>query len=116
MARIAKANAQKIHLRFIPKADEHADLIVKAAINAGFRVPVTWFMADDFEPIAWFGDRTLSRYRSIARKTLSGAQMAALPEPRDDPVREVLGEMMDEFERVHLLLRLSPRMRAKHDD
>ena len=116
MQRIAEANQASIRLRYLLRCEQHADLAIKAPINKGFRVPITWFMADDFEPIAWFGDRTLSRYRSIARKTLSGEQTAALPEPPDDPVREVLGEMMDEFERVHLLLRLSPRMRAKHDD
>ena len=66
MQRIAEANPQKIDLRFIQRSDAHADLIVKSQINAGFRVPVTWFMAEDFEPVAWFGDHTLSRYRAMA--------------------------------------------------
>ena len=43
LQRLAEAN-DNITLRFLPKAEEHADLIVKSAINAGFRVPVTWFM------------------------------------------------------------------------
>src|SRR5689334_13421500 len=36
-ARIADANPRKIHLRFIPRADEYIELIVPNQINAGFR-------------------------------------------------------------------------------
>ena len=114
MQRIAEAN-EKIHLRFLQREDEHADLIVKSQINQGFRVPVSWFMAEDFEPVGVFGDRTLSRYRSMARNAL-GEHANVLAEAPADPVREVLSEMIDEFERVNLLLRISPRLREKHGD
>jgi len=113
MQRIAEAN-DRIHLRFILRGEDHAELIVKNQINAGYRVPVTWFMAEDFSPISRFGDRTLSRYRSMARKTLGDA--AVLAPPPADPVREVLQEVLDEFERVHLVLRTSPRLRQRHGD
>ncbi len=114
MQRIAEANPDAITLRFILRSEEHADLIVPNQINGGFRVPVTWFMAEDLEPVARFGDRTLSRYRAMARKALGDP--AVLTPPPADPVREVLGEVLDEFERVHLLLRLSARLRQKHGD
>src|SRR5690606_19360765 len=114
IARIAQANP-KIHLRFLLRSDEHADLVVKAQINGGFRVPVTWFLAEDFEFVSVVGDRTLSRYRSMARKALGPAANVQAPPPAD-PVREVLDEMLLEFERVHLLLRLSGRLREKHGD
>ena len=84
-------------------------------VNAGFRVPVTWFMAEDFEPVSRFGDRTLSRYRAMARKVLGPTSNVHAPAP-EDPVRAVLQEMLDEVERVHLLLRLSGRLRQKHGD
>ncbi|MAE67530.1 MAG: thiol reductase thioredoxin [Phycisphaeraceae bacterium] len=116
MARVAEANPGKIHLRYILRCDEHADLIVKSTINGGFRVPVTWFMAEDFEPVGWFGDRTLSRYRSMARKALPPSETIALAAAPEDPVRTVLDEVIEEFERVHLILRLSTRLRAKHGD
>ena len=116
MQRIAEANPEKIVLRFILRSDEHADLIVKSQINAGFRVPVTWFLAEDFEPTAWFGDRTLSRYESMGRKALPPEEAELLGPPPTDPVRHVLSETLDEFERVHLVLRLSPRLRQKHGD
>jgi hypothetical protein len=117
MQRIAEANPDCIDLRFILREEKHADLIVPAQLNAGFRVPVSWFMAEDFEPVGWFGDRTLSRYRAMARKSnLRPEEVAVIAAPPADPVREVLQEMLDEFERVHLLLRLSTRFRQKYGD
>ena len=116
LARIAEANPARINIRFLPRQEEHTDLIVRSPINAGFRVPVTWFLAEDFEPVVVFGDRTLSRYRAIARKQL-GQELSNVraPEPAD-PVREVLREVLDIFERVQLVLSLSPRLREKHGD
>jgi hypothetical protein len=114
LARIAEGNP-KIRLRFVPKNEENVDLIIPAMINAGQRVPVTWFMAEDFELVSVFGDRSLSRYRSMARKALGPASNVLAPAPAD-PVREVLDEMLREVEHVHLLLRLSGRLREKHGD
>ncbi len=116
MARISQANSEHILLRYLQRDEEHADLIVKSQINAGFRVPVTWFLAEDFEPVACFVDRTLSRYRSMAAKALPPDQANVLAPPPTDPVRAVLDEVLDEFERAHLILRLSPRLREKHGD
>lgn len=116
MQRIAEANPDLIDLRFLLRSEEHAELVVNAQINAGFRVPVSWFLAEDFEPVSFFGDRTLSRYRSMARKAIGPEVEHVLPDPPADPVREVLKEVLDEFERVQLLLRLSGRLREKHGD
>jgi len=115
MARIAEANP-KINLRFIPRSEEHGDLITISTINAGHRVPVSWFMAEDFEMVSWFGDRTLSRYRSMAEKQLGPGQSGCNSPRPNDPVREVLNEVLNEFERVQLLLRLSGRFREKYGD
>lgn len=114
LQRIAEARTDLIDLRFLMREDAHADIIVNSRINAGFRVPVTWFMADDFQPASRIGDRSLSRYRSMARKALGEGAVAAMAPA--DPVREVLAEMLDEFERVQLMLRLSPRLRQKFGD
>lgn len=116
MQRIAEANPGVIDLRFLLRSDEHADLVVKSQVNAGFRVPVTWFLAEDFEPVSFFGDRTLSRYREMARKAIGPEVGPTLAPPPADPVREVLSEVLEEFERVHLLLRLSGRFREKYGD
>lgn len=114
MQRVAEANPERIDLRFILRDQEHAELVVKAPINAGFRVPVTWWLAEDFAPVSCFGDRTLSRYRAMARKALGEASVVAPPPA--DPVLAVRDEVVAEFERVHLLLRLSGRLRQLHGD
>ncbi len=113
MQRIAEAT-DRIQLRFLPRSDEYAPLVVAAQLNQGFRVPITWFMAEDFAPVARLGDRTLSRYRSMARKALGDDAVPAAPPA--DPVGEVLQEVLDEFERAHLILRTSARLREKYGD
>ena len=114
MARIEQANPARVQVRFLDRA-AHADLQVRLPINAGLRVPVSLFLAEDFEPVSRFGDRTLSRYRSMARKAL-GDRAPVLAQPPPDPVRAGLNEVLGEFERVHLLLRLSTRLRERHAD
>ncbi len=52
----------------------------------------------------------------MARKQLPPDQANVLAAPPADPVREVLREVLDEFERVQLLLRLSGRLRERHGD
>jgi hypothetical protein len=117
-ARIALASDGKIQLRFLARDDDTVELISRNRINGGERVPLTWLMSEDFEPCSRVGDRTLSRYRSLARKALGDDPAKSnvwTPSPAD-PVREVLQEVLDEVERVQLMLRLSPRLREKHND
>ncbi len=104
-----------IDLRFIDR--DHPESPVDALqINEGARVPVTAFMAEDFEPVSVLGDRTLSYYRHLMAQ-LQGANCpvpgAGLPE---DVQQAVVQDWLDEFERVHLLLRLSGRLRKVHGD
>ena len=115
LARVAQANPERIEVRFLPRDESFAELVVSSMINAGTRVPVTWLMAEDFEPCSRIGDRTLSRYRSMARKAL-GPAGNVLADPPEDPVRAVLQEVLDEVERVQWMLRLSPRLREKYGD
>jgi hypothetical protein len=111
---IADANPL-IDLRWVDR-DEHADLAERIMINAGLRVPVVLFMAEDYEPVAIAGDRTLTRYRSIAARQLGGAcPLPGAPVP-DEELAATLQDWLDEFERVHLLLRLSGRLRQMHGD
>jgi len=114
MARIAEANPDRVLLRFLNR-DEHPDLQAMVRVNLGDRVPMTFFMAEDMAPVSLIGDRTLSRYRAMARKALESSAPAMGP-AQSDPLGEVLGEVLAEFERVHLLLRLSGRLRRLHGD
>jgi thiol-disulfide isomerase/thioredoxin len=115
MQRIAEGNLAKIDLRLVDR-DEHRDLIEQLRINAGDRVPVAVFMAEDFERCGVFGDRTLSRYRALARKQLGASCPIAIAAPDQDEMAATLADWLDEFERVALMLRLSSRLRQKHGD
>src|SRR5688572_6780676 len=48
LARIAETNPRLISLRFIPRADEHAEFFMRNTINAGFRVSLAWLMGEGF--------------------------------------------------------------------
>jgi thiol-disulfide isomerase/thioredoxin len=113
--RIAEANRERIGLRFVDR-DEHRDLSQQVRINGGDRVPVAILMSEDFELCSVFGDRTLSRYRALARKQLGAACPTGIGSPDEDELAATLQDWLDEFERVQLMLRISPRLRQKHGD
>ncbi len=115
IARIAEANASKILVRYADR-DEHAELSAAFKINEGNRVPTVVFMAEDHAFVHALGDRTLSRYRAVASRQLGAACEIPGAGVADDEVAACLQDWVDEFERVQLLLRLSPRLRQKHGD
>ncbi|MBX3356075.1 MAG: thioredoxin family protein [Phycisphaeraceae bacterium] len=112
---IAAANRRMIDLRWVDR-DEHGTLADMVMICGGRRVPTVIFMGEDFSFISLLGDRTLSRYRAMAARQLG----PSCPVPGAAVDREersaTLQEWLNEFERVQLLLRLSPRLRALHQD
>lgn len=116
LAHIEAANPGCIGVRFVDR-DAHADLSEPLKICGGKRVPVILFLNEEFEFVSLFGDRTLARYRALAARQLGGAAcpLPGAPTPPDELAAE-LGDFVDEFERVHLLLRLSAKLRGRHGD
>ncbi len=114
IAAIADA-APCVDLRWLDR-DQHTDLAERVRICGGLRVPTVIFMNEDFEFLSILGDRTLSRYRAIAARALGAA--CALPTARlpDDEFAATVQDWANEFERAHLIARLSPKLRAKHGD
>lgn len=113
--RIAEANANRVDLRILDR-DENRDLAEKIRINGGDRVPVVLFLSEDFELCGIFGERTLSRYRALARAQLGASCPIALAPPDPDELAAPLADWLNEVERMQLLLRLSPRLRKLHGD
>lgn len=115
IARIAEANTAKISLRLLDR-DQHRDLIEAFRVNAGDRVPVVLFLAEDFEFCAAYGDRTINRYRALAQRQLGPACPTGIVGPDKDELNATLADWLGEIERVQLMLRLSPRLRQKRGD
>jgi hypothetical protein len=115
VARIAEGNPACIDLRFVDR-DEHQEFSDRVRICGGNRVPTAVFMAEDFEFCALFGDKSLSRFRAVAQRQL-GAACPLLGGPLEqDELNATLQDWLNEFERVHLMVRLSARLRQKHGD
>ncbi len=112
--RIADANP-RIELRWIDR-DQHLEFAESLKICGGLRVPVTLFMAEDFELVSIYGDRSLSRYRAMAARQLGAACVIPGAPLDSDELRDTQQDWLSEFERVALLLRLSTRLRQKHGD
>jgi thiol-disulfide isomerase/thioredoxin len=113
--RIAEANPGKVEVRLLDR-DVHRDLSDRVRINAGDRVPVVLFLAEDFELCAVYGDRTLARYRAMARAQLGAACPVAIGPPERDDLAATLADWLNEVERVQWMLRLSARLRAKYGE
>ncbi|MFG0257191.1 MAG: thioredoxin family protein [Phycisphaerales bacterium JB043] len=115
LARIAEANPERLDVRFLDR-DEHDDLAERVAINGGLRVPTFIFAAEDHVFCGLFGDKTLTRYRASAEKQLGAScPLPGAPVPTEE-LEATLRDLLDECERIHLMLRLSPRLREKHAD
>ncbi len=109
------SGSPNIELKWLDR-DVAKELSDHLAINQGNRVPTVLFMSEDFEPVSVMGDRALARYRAKAAKSLGAyceLPIAMIPE---DEFQATLQDWLNEFERVQLLLRLSPRLRQRHND
>jgi len=113
LKKIADACGDKVSVRFIER-DASEELQDELRILGALRVPVVVFLSEDFWEVGRFGERTLSVYRSKAAREIGrGADAGILaPNARE---RE-LADWVDIFERVLIMLRLSPPLRRRHRD
>lgn len=115
LAAIGAANPDVISFRLLDR-DEHTDLAERVMICGGLRVPTVIFMNELFEFVGLLGDRTLNRYRAIASKQLGGACPLPGAPIAADEMATTVQDWIDQFERVQLMLRLSPKLRELHGD
>ena len=105
-----------IQLRFIDR-DFDQELNSKLRICGGARVPQVVFLNENDASVGWYGDRTLTRYRKMASMLLGDSCASGIPVGSEDPtLLGVIQDWLDEFERIQLILRLSPSLRQKHGD
>jgi thiol-disulfide isomerase/thioredoxin len=104
-----------IELRFLDR-DALPEVADALSINGGHRVPAVLFLSEDLQEVARYGERTLSTYRWLAEEQLGAACPTGLVPPTIAATRLATAEWLNEFERAQLILRLSPRLRAKYQD
>jgi hypothetical protein len=110
----SKASAQ-IDLRILDR-DAKPEIRSELAINGGQRVPVLVFLSEDWFEVSRYGERPLSTYRRMAAEQLGPACPTGLVPPQDEAISALIADWLNEFERAQLILRLSPRLRARHGD
>jgi thiol-disulfide isomerase/thioredoxin len=115
LAAIAAVNPMAIDLRFLDR-DAHTDLADRVLICGGRRVPTVIFLSEDFDFVSIAGDKSISRLRASAAKALGAScplPGAGVPE---DEYAATIQDWVVEFERAHLLVRLSTKLRDRHGD
>lgn len=112
--RFAEA-APTLDIRYV---DRDADEGLKEALKicGGNRVPVVVFLSEDDQFVGLYGDRTLSKYKQMALDQLGPSCPTGIAPPSQDLLDAVTQDWLNEFERVHLILRLSSRLRQLHGD
>lgn len=105
----------RIDLRFLER-DEVPELRDAIKINGGARVPVVVFLSEDFFECGRYGERVLAFYRQVAKDQLGPACPVGIVPPGEELMAAATAEWLNEFERMQLMLRLSPRLRERHGD
>ena len=113
-ARFAEA-APTIDLRLLDR-DALPDIAAHLRVCGGQRVPTVAFFSEDFTPILFYGDRTLSAYRAAAATQFGSTCSTGVSVPPADALAAATRDWLDQFERVQLILRLSGRLRQLHGD
>ncbi len=111
--RFCEAADCKIDLRFVDR-DAHPDVADELSICAGRRVPMVVFLTEDSIECGRYGDRTLSRYRQMAGEL--GGAACSTGVTSEAQLAMVTQEWLDEFERMHHMMRTSGRLRQRHND
>lgn len=114
LAVIAEA-ASVVDLRFIDNQAD-AELRDELRVHGAARVPAVVILSEDMLEVARGVDRTLAVYRRKARTELGAACDAGIAASPAEELDAELREWLDIFERAQLLLRVSPFLRARHQD
>ena len=110
-----QAAAPALDVRFLDR-DARPDIAAHLKVCGGQRVPVAMFLSEDFTPIVFYGDRTLSAYRAAAASQLGESCSSGAVPPPAEAIAAVVTDWLDQFERAQLILRLSGRLRQLHGD
>jgi hypothetical protein len=115
LQRIAEACGTDVELRLIDR-DASAELTDELRILGAMRVPIVVFLSEDWFEVGRFGDRLLTVYRAKAARELGPACDSGIVAPPADQLAAEQEEWVGIFERMLLMLRLSPMLRERYGD
>jgi thiol-disulfide isomerase/thioredoxin len=113
LLKMAEAAGEKVNIRIIER-DTSKELQEELKIVGALRVPMVVFLSEDFWEIGRFGERLLSVYRSKAAREIGRGTDRGVLSPR--PLERELSDWLDIFERMLIMVRLSPPLRKRHKD
>ena len=114
VARLAEVAGPTVDLRLVDR-DAIPELRDELRVLGAMRVPMVVFLTEDFHEIGRYGDRPLTVYRDKAVTELGAA--CPLPGSADGgALAAETAEWLDVFERMILMARLAPPLRARHGD
>ncbi len=115
MLRLIELSSPLIQFRYLDNR-ENPELQEELRVNGAEKVPILVTLSEDFFELSRFGDRHLSVYRRKAARELGVACDPGVVPPEGQELVVELGEWIDYFERVQLMLRLAPLLRARYGD
>jgi len=113
LKKIAGVIGPQMSLRFIDRAASE-ELQDELRILGALRVPVIVILSEDFWEVGRFGDRLLNVYRAKAAREIGRGPGAGVLSPK--ALAAEISEWVDIFERMQIMLRLSPPLRQRHGD
>lgn len=113
LKKIADAIGPQVRLRIIDRAASE-ELQDELRILGALRVPVVVFLSEDFWEVGRFGDRLLNIYKAKAAREIGRGPNAGVISPK--ALAAEMSEWVDKFERIMIMLRLSPPLRWRHGD
>lgn len=113
LKKLAEAAGDKVKLRFVER-ESSKELQDELRLVGGLRVPVVVFLTEDFWEVGRFGERLLHIYRSKAAREIGRGIDEGVLSPR--ALENEMLEWVDIFERMLLMVRLSPPLRKRHGD
>ena len=113
LKKLAEAAGNKVNLRLIER-ETSKELQDELRLVGGTRVPIVVFLTEDFWEVGRFGERLLHIYRSKAAREIGrGIDEGVLSQ---GALEKEMSEWTDIFERMLLMVRLSPPLRKRHGD
>ena len=107
--------SSQIKVRYLDR-DVDQELARELNLCGSPRVPQVVFLSEDGMPVGRYGERTLTKYREMASQLTGAACATGIVNAEDPTFLGVIQDWLNEFERIQLILRLSPRLRQRHGD